>query len=86
MAKYELRFKRSVAKDLRAVTSKRDIKKILQRIEALTLEPRPVGSKKLAGMAYYRIRQGCYRIIYEILDQRLIVHVIRVAQRSRLYK
>ncbi len=86
MASYELCFKKSVAKDLRAVSSKRDLKKILERIEALASEPRPSGCKKLSGNEYYRIRQGAYRIIYEIIDHKLIVHVIRVARRSRVYK
>jgi len=86
MAKYELRFKKSVAKDLRGISSRRDVKKLLQRIEALALEPRPPGSKKLSDQEYYRIRQGSYRIVYEISDQQLLVHVIKVAQRSRAYR
>ncbi|MEH6515125.1 MAG: type II toxin-antitoxin system RelE/ParE family toxin [Halioglobus sp.] len=85
MARYELRFKKSVAKDLRSI-SKQDVQKILQRIDALADEPRPSGSKKLSGRNYYRIRQGSYRILYEICDQILIVHIIRIAQRSRVYK
>ena len=85
MASYELRFKKSAAKELRSLPEA-DVRKILQRIEALVNEPRPHGSKKLASKDYYRIRQGTYRIIYEIIDQKLIVHVIRVAQRSRVYK
>ncbi|MEH6607810.1 MAG: type II toxin-antitoxin system RelE/ParE family toxin [Halioglobus sp.] len=85
MARYELCFKKSVAKDLRSI-SKQDVQKILQRIDALADEPRPSGSKKLSGQNYYRIRQGSYRILYEICDQILIAHIIRIAQRSRVYK
>ena len=85
MAKYKLLFKKSVAKDLR-VLSISDVRKILQRIDALAENPRGLGSKKLSGQEFYRIRQGTYRIIYEIFDDQLIVHVIKVAHRSNAYR
>jgi mRNA interferase RelE/StbE len=85
MAKYKLLFKKSVAKDLRALP-KSDVKKILQRIDALAENPRASGSKKLSGQEYYRVRQGVYRIIYEIIDDQLIVQVIKVAHRSKSYR
>ncbi len=85
MAKYKLLVKKSVSKDLRSLP-KLDVRKILQRIDALAEDPRPSGSKKLTGQEFYRIRQGAYRIVYEILDDQLIVHVIKVAQRSSSYR
>ena len=85
MAKYKLLFKKSVAKDLRALP-KPVVKKILQRIDALSENPRAQGSKKLSGQELYRVRQGVYRIIYEIIDDQLVVHVIKVAHRSKSYK
>jgi mRNA interferase RelE/StbE len=75
MAKYKLLFKKSVAKDLRSLP-KSDVRKILRRIDTLAEDPRALGSKKLSDQEYYRVRQGVYRIIYEILDEQLIVHVI----------
>jgi mRNA interferase RelE/StbE len=85
MAKYKLAFKKSVAKDLRSLL-KYDVQKILERIDALSINPRAVGCKKLSGQEFYRVRQGVYRIIYEIIDDQLIVHIIRVGHRSRSYK
>jgi mRNA interferase RelE/StbE len=85
MEKYKLLFKKSVAKDLRALP-KSDVKKILQRIDALAENPRASGSKKLSGQEFYRLRQGVYRIIYEIIDHQLIVQVIKVAHRSKSYR
>lgn len=85
MAKYKLLFKKSVSKDLRSLP-KLDVRKILRRIDALAEDPRPSGSKKLTGQEFYRIRQGAYRIIYEIRDDQLIVHVIKVAHRSSSYR
>jgi len=80
MASYELAFKKSVAKDLRGFP-KQDVKRIMQRIRLLMGEPRPIGCEKLSGEERYRIRQGAYRIIYEVEDKRLIVLVVKVGHR-----
>ncbi|MDR9414609.1 MAG: type II toxin-antitoxin system RelE/ParE family toxin [Spiribacter sp.] len=85
MEKYELQFKRSVAKDLRGIP-KPDVARILERISALSNEPRPPGSEKLTGEDRYRIRQGVYRIIYEIADAALIVTVVKVGHRRQVYR
>jgi mRNA interferase RelE/StbE len=85
MASYELVFKKSVAKDLRALP-KADIKRIMQRIRDLAENPRAPGSEKLSGAERYRIRQGVYRIIYEIEDNILKVVVVRVGHRREVYR
>jgi mRNA interferase RelE/StbE len=85
MAKYKLLFKKSVAKDLRALPA-RDIGKILKRIDALADDPRGAGCKRLSGKEFYRVRQGVYRIVYEIQNHQLIVQVIKVALRSTVYR
>ena len=85
MEKYELQFKRSVAKDLRGIP-KSDVARILERISALSNEPRPPGSEKLTGEDRYRIRQGVYRIVYEIADGALIVTVVKVGHRRQVYR
>lgn len=84
MANYKLAFKKSVAKDLRPIPND-DVARIVQRIEALQDDPRPVGSEKLSGQERYRIRQGVYRIIYEIMDDVLLVTVVKVAHRKHVY-
>jgi mRNA interferase RelE/StbE len=65
MASYELVFKKSVAKDLRAFPAA-DVERILERVRALALDPRPPGCEELSGRERYRVRQGAYRIVYEI--------------------
>lgn len=85
MASYELAFKKSVAKDLR-VFPKQDVKRIMQRIRSLADDPRPAGCEKLSGQERYRVRQGTYRIIYEIADDRLIVLVVKVGHRREVYR
>ncbi len=85
MEKYKLVFKRSVSKDLRALP-KRDIGRILKCIRSLAEEPRPRGCEKLSGQDRYRVRQGVYRIIYEIQDEVLIVVVVKVGHRREVYR
>ncbi|MFO7539387.1 MAG: type II toxin-antitoxin system RelE/ParE family toxin [Chloroflexota bacterium] len=85
MANYKLVFKKSVTKDLRPILNT-NIKRILQRIEALATDPRPVGCEKLSGQDKYRVRQGIYRIIYEIKDEELIITIIKIGHRRDIYK
>jgi mRNA interferase RelE/StbE len=65
---------------------KKDLKKILARMEGLREDPRPPSSVKLSGLEYYRIRQGDYRIVYEIDDPHSIVLVAKIAHRRDVYK
>jgi mRNA interferase RelE/StbE len=80
VASYSLRIKRSAAKELEAVPLK-DRRRIVTRIEGLRTEPRPPGCEKLSGDDKYRIRQGNYRILYQIQDHALIVTVVRLGER-----
>ncbi|HET7608873.1 MAG TPA: type II toxin-antitoxin system RelE/ParE family toxin [Gammaproteobacteria bacterium] len=85
MASYDLVFKKSVAKDLREFP-KADVKRILQRIRSLADDPRPAGSEKLSGRERYRLRQGIYRIVYEIDDGVLTVLVVKIGHRRDIYR
>ncbi len=85
MASYKLVIRKSVAKDLRPIPNQ-DVARILERIEALRESPRPSGCEKLSRLERYRIRQGVYRIIYEITDEHLIVTVVKVGHRKQVYK
>jgi mRNA interferase RelE/StbE len=86
MARYELRFKPSVAKDLRGIP-KTDVRRVLSRIQALRDDPRAPGCEKLAGGdELYRVRQGTYRIVYAIHDEQVVVEVIRVGHRREVYR
>jgi mRNA interferase RelE/StbE len=85
MAGYKIYFKISVEKDLRQIPQK-EIKKILQRINLLTTDPRPQGSEKLTGQERYRIRQGRYRILYSIQDNELTIWVVKISHRKDVYR
>lgn len=85
MAKYSLSFKKSVIKDFRSIP-KKDVSNIIEKINTLRENPYIEGSIKLTGRDVYRIRLGLYRIIYEIRNDQLVIHVIKVGHRSDVYK
>lgn len=80
MARYELVFKRSVARDLRDIP-KEDVARILKCFDSIAEDPRGPGCEKLSGQDRYRVRQGIFRIIYEIQDNVLVVTVVKVGHR-----
>jgi len=86
MGKFRLGFKKSVAKDLRDIP-KKDVSRILKCFDTLAEDPRATGCEKLSGQERYRIRQGPYRIIYEIQDDVLVVVVVvKVGHRRDVYR
>jgi mRNA interferase RelE/StbE len=85
MAEYKVLFKNSVWKDFESVP-KAQLKKILEKIDSLSTNPRPVGSLKLSSQERYRLRQGRYRILYSIQDDELTIWVVKVAHRKEVYR
>ena len=85
MEMYKLFIERAVYKQLKNVP-KRDYEKIMASIAALANIPRPTGCKKLTGRPGYRIREGDYRVIYEINDKILTVKVIEAGDRKEIYE
>lgn len=85
MASYSIEIKRSAAKELAGLPAK-DRGRVVARIQALAEDPRPPGAEKLSGQERYRVRQGDYRILYEIHDRILLIVVVRIAHRRDVYR
>ncbi len=86
MDSLRIEFARSATKDLRGIDRKW-IPKIIAGIADLENNPRPGGCKKLVGSEHtYRIRIGDYRVIYEILDEILVVLIVRIRHRRDVYR
>ncbi len=85
MAKYKIFFRESVSKDFKKIP-KKDLQKILSRIQKLGDDPHIPGNEKLTGQDLYRIRQGNYRILYSIQDKQLTIWVIKVGNRKDIYR
>lgn len=87
MAGYRLLIKGSAAKELASAGSKVDRRRIIARIESLAANPRPPGAEKLAGYTdQHRVRQGNYRIIHSVDDERREVTVFRIGHRRDVYR
>lgn len=84
MANYSVVVKKSVTKDLRNIPNK-DVERILKRINSLSENPRSDGCIKLSGQERYRVRQGIYRIVYEIQDSELVILIVKVAHHGEIY-
>lgn len=85
---YRIMYLPSVRKSLRKLPDTIR-KKILKAIDRLAADPRPRGVEPLEGkwFRYYRLRVGRdYRVLYRILDDRLIVIIIRVSHRKDVYR
>lgn len=83
MASLEIKFRSSVEKELKVIP-RQDQVRVLRRIRDVADDPRPPQSKKLTGQERYRLRQGNYRILYEIQDQQLLI--VKVAHRRDVYR
>jgi len=87
VAEYKIFLKSSAAKELEAVGSKEDRRRIVEKIAGLAVNPRSQKTEKLAGYDdRYRIRQGQYRIVYFIDDSRREVTIFKVGHRKDVYR
>jgi len=85
MGNYRIVIKKSAAKEIEKI-QKKDRIRIVEKIRSLSSDPRPSGSKKLSGQEKYRIRQGNYRILYQVIDDALVINVVKVGHRRDIYK
>jgi mRNA interferase RelE/StbE len=85
--RYTVDFTPAAARQFRKLP--RNVQAVLRpAIDALAEEPRPPGVKKLTSteQGTYRIREGDYRIVYDIEDDILLVLVVRVGHRREVYR
>jgi mRNA interferase RelE/StbE len=86
MASYSVEWKRSAIKELKKLP-REVVPRVLSAVELLAREPYPAGVKKLVGAEHtFRIRIGDYRIVYSVLASRLLIEIIRVANRKDVYE
>jgi mRNA interferase RelE/StbE len=79
--------KASATKEIEALGTKVDRQRVIERIQALSADPRAEGSEKLAGYAdRYRVRQGQYRIVYLVDDKAHEVTIFKVGHRKDVYR
>ena len=85
MASYSVVIKPSAVKELESIPGK-ELRRIAGKIADLAETPRPVRCVKLSGRDQYRLRQGDYRIVYAVDDERQLVEVVKIGHRREVYR
>ena len=85
MASYRLLIKPSAVRELEEVP-RQDRRRLATRMRALANDPRPPGAENMRGHDLNRVRQGNYRILYQIIDHDLTVTVIKIGHRREVYR
>ena len=83
---YTVEFLPSAQRELAALP--KDVqRRIANRIDALSEDPRPPGARQLQGVErLFRLRVGDYRVIYSIEGRRLVIVVVKVGYRRDVYR
>ncbi|MGD0664274.1 MAG: type II toxin-antitoxin system RelE/ParE family toxin [Rhabdochlamydiaceae bacterium] len=85
--KYKVEFSKTAEKQLESIP-KSDVKRIIKKTEKLATDPFPSGHESIKGSQIdaYRIRQGDYRILYTVHNEKLIVLVVKIGHRREIYR
>lgn len=77
---------RPQAKKSLAKITKREQHRIEIAIDLLGSNPYPPAARKLVNRPEWRVRIGKYRILYEVIDNELVVLVISIGHRTNIYR
>ena len=83
---YSIRYTESAAGFLRESDARLRVR-ISTKIAALAQNPFPPGNRKLKGAEHaFRIRIGDYRVVYDVLEDVVVVLVLRIGHRKDVYR
>jgi len=79
-------FRPAVLKSMKRLP-KKELRKIKKKIDGLAENlPDPATTKMKGNNPFHRVRTGNYRIVYQILENRLVILVVKVGHRKDVYK
>ncbi|MDR3578566.1 MAG: type II toxin-antitoxin system RelE/ParE family toxin [Oryzomonas sp.] len=84
---YQIEYQQQAIKTL--LKMPRDPARLIRaKIELLAKSPYSANNnvKKLEGIGGYRLRIGDWRVLYDIIDDRLIIVVVKIKPRGDAYK
>jgi mRNA interferase RelE/StbE len=82
---YSLKVKASAARALRRI-DRRDRLRLIEAIDRLRAEPAAGGVLKGEFRGLRRLRVGDHRIIYEVIEDELVILGIRIGHREDVYR
>jgi mRNA interferase RelE/StbE len=86
MDSYDIQWKKSAEKDVRAIDV-RQIPRVIRAVEALSTNPFPTPSKKLRYTDHiYRLRVGDYRVVYEVCTKTNVITIYHIRHRKNAYR
>lgn len=85
MKTYAVEFTKSAQKELSKLPRSIGVR-IARAIDNLATEPRKGAVRPMVGTKSWRLRVGDYRVIYDIVDEKLVILIIRVKHRRDMYK
>jgi mRNA interferase RelE/StbE len=84
--RYSIRFAESAARSLARVPAVVRLR-ITTKIDALADNPHPAGTRNMKGDEHaYRLRVGDYRVVYDIIEDAVVVLILRVGHRKDVYR
>ena len=84
---YEIEYQQQAIKALLKMP-RNTARLVKEKIEHLARSPYAVNNnvKRLEGVDGYRLRVGDWRVLYEIVDDRLVIVVVKIKPRGDAYK
>ena len=84
---HKITFKKEAAKSLNRIP-RNVAKTVREKLEASAADPysEHPNSKKLQGRDGYRLRVGDWHVIYETQKEQLVILVLKVAPRGKVYQ
>ena len=81
---YELSYSKRVLNQLKKLDSSNK-SRIINSLERIRIRPHHF-VKRIVGTKYFRLRVGDYRIILDIINNNLMIHVLEAGNRKNIYK
>jgi len=81
---YDIEFSKNAQKQFYKLERSVQLR-IISTIERIRIRPYP-HVKKLIGGPYFRLRVGEYRVILDIKKNKLMIFIIEVGHRKKVYK
>ncbi|MBW2976205.1 type II toxin-antitoxin system RelE/ParE family toxin [Candidatus Woesearchaeota archaeon] len=81
---YDIEFSKTAEKQFYKLSKGIQVR-IISTLERIRISPYP-HVKKLVGSPYFRLRVGDYRVILDIIENKLMIFVIEVGHRKDIYK